>query len=114
MALFRLTLFALFLIFLTPIVWGGCLEKNNGGGSLRHMEVYTNGKLKFRLDGWDDNSISIKSNAPSFNGKFSAHTDKFDQQEIVLQDSKLCPGSEITVRCGRVNNPYFICQFSEF
>jgi hypothetical protein len=89
-----------------------CLKVNNDRPDLVHKQVYENGRLKFRLDAWDIDSgngyVDVRSNAPGFNGR-----NKVDERKVVITDTVLCPGVELTMRC-RFNSHYFSCLFSQF
>jgi hypothetical protein len=117
-----------------------CLARDNERyDALVQGAVYTNGKLKFRIDWWhiarrqqvpnhptaqeldrlfaeapDKSSISVRSTAPGFNG-----TIEFNGTSFSMRDTSLCPGTEITVACRykyfeETGNSYWDCQFSQF
>jgi hypothetical protein len=104
-----------------------CLERNNDDVELSHNEVYTNGKLKFKIEGWytegtymqgrltsgiDVNNVLIKSNSKALNGKHFLKK-YYQHGEMTTTDTELCPGVEITITCTGSGDPWD-CLISEF
>jgi hypothetical protein len=91
-----------------------CLERNNVRVSVEHKEVYQNGKLKFRLDAWLNDGraggyVNVKSNAPGFHGRSDLYYGK-----VVMTDTDLCPGVELSATCVHDEGRYYSCLFSEW
>jgi hypothetical protein len=113
-----------------------CLERNNDHFSLGQGQVYTNGKLKLRINGWTinhsgpltaadvhkmtseeisryaaaagHNDLDMRSNAAGFNGG------GFDNTGFRTTDNgNLCPGIELTLVCS-LNQSTWSCKVSEF
>lgn len=88
-----------------------CLRtQNHNVEYLYQGEVYSNGKLRFRLGNWsiNDGWVNIRSNSAFLNGRHSFHGKAF-----VLIATDLCNGVELTVRC-TTHIHFWNCTFSEF
>jgi len=115
---------------------GQCLDRNNDNFSMAQGDVYTNGKLKLRINGWTinharaltaadiakmsskeidayasaagHNDLDMRSNAAGFNGG------GFDDTGFKATDrGNLCSGVELTLVC-RLNQSTWSCRVSEY
>jgi hypothetical protein len=103
-----------------------CLARNNDRVSLRHTQVYSNGKLSFQLDGWDwDDTIYkgaltvyVRSNDRAFNRIVEPQpsypgANKRDDQFNIGDDGTLCPGIHVQAAC-ELSGSVWDCLFTEY
>lgn len=97
-------------------VGGGCLDKANDSNELYQSEVYNNGKLRLRIDGWSlqdgSGTIKLRSNGPTFNGTANVRRGGF-----YIIERNLCPGTEVSLNCkidSYSNLVWWKCRVSEF
>jgi hypothetical protein len=119
-----LTMAAIYFMSLPASAAPQCLEKNSDEQTLGQGQVYENGQLTIRLDGWSifNGYIDIRSNAPTFNGRIYLSRmittqgqveDKDTDYYFMLVDRRFCPGEEISLRCQRTssgNNSAWDCR----
>jgi hypothetical protein len=95
-----------------------CLERKNDTALLHVDEVYDNGKLKFRIDGFSSEAtgifvIRLRSSAPAFNRVL-----RNPSVDFRLRDTDLCLGIEVSLNCVyryyHDVDEYFECTFSQF
>jgi hypothetical protein len=131
-------------IFVPAIGKAECLDRANDWTYLGSAKTYTNGKLRFRIDGWhfaterriprgthltdreidelaqavpDETTIDVRSTAPMFNGRWGGGS--ADSRHFGSIDRRLCPGIEIRVDCTfkiehAPDSDPWYCTFSEF
>lgn len=103
-----------------------CLDRSNDKVFLSKGEVYSNGKLKFRIVEYFSSrsprmptQIRVRSNARGLDSDYV----QLWEEPLTKSDNTLCSGAEIQVTCtGRdlgdrgwnSNEGYFSCTFSEF
>lgn len=101
------------------------MSKQNDSDELKNNLVYTNGKLKLKIDGYSVDSngsgyINFRSNSNALNVRRTFRgVPGRNSPPVVLLSKDLCPGVEITVECKDASAPgyegaYWKCLFSEF